>query len=499
VIRSALLRLAGGTRADPALAVRRARLAAWAGLVVAVLAGQIVWIVLLRGGRILQNDTILVMGQLLVAMGLIGISALIATTPPDAIRLSSVTSSRVIVGGTIVLQLLGVAMLWPAMSDDLPRYRLEGLTWLHGRSPYVTPPLAVRDSRMTDGVDRLATRRGQRSFYPPVAQTIFIAARGLELSTVGPANFQAQPDQPIRRWRDALPLLTWAQRGVIFRLFGAAAAIGCAYVLVRILESRGVTTWLAVLLAWNPLLLLEAAGAGHIDVAGILLILLMFRMLQNGRPALATLALCLACGIKPTAVLLAPLLVRQIWLMRDWRHAQRSIGMVVMTLVLVYLPILSVQGGLAGWLSAMQNYAQTERGNGGLFTLLGEASAARMLPPIVAIATLLWVLRRRMSMEDAAYWLLLATLLVSPRAMPQMVLWPLCLVPLIRHGTGWTALAWSGTVAFAYVMWRHPAGALPGRILAAEYLPVVIAAVVQASEFRPRRVIHAPADATSAA
>jgi hypothetical protein len=462
-------------------------------LVIGVLVGQIIWMLLLRGGRILDHDNVLVMGQLIVTMGVVGIAGLIATTPPDALKLDERVSRRIIVLGTIVLQLLAVLVLWPALSEELPRYRVEGLTWLSGRSPYVTPPGALISNK-TDDVDLLARGRGRLSIYPPVAQTIFIAARGIELG-MDPADLQ----QPVKHWRDALPQLGIAQRGLVMRLLAAAAAIGCAVVLLKILQERNVTPWLAVLLAWNPLLLMEAGGAGHIDVVGMLLVLVMFRMLQTAKPALATLALCLACGIKPTAILLAPLLIRQIWLLRDWRSAQRSIGVVAITLVLVYLPIMSVQNGLSGWLEAMKSYAQFGKGNSLMLALLGEGRGTRLLPPLIAVALLLWVLRRRIMMEDAAYWLLLATLLASPVAMPRMVLWPLALVPLLRHSFGWSGLAWSATVAFAYVIWHQPGLVLPNRLIAAQYLPVALAMAIQIRESFAWQPAPVPADAAASA
>lgn len=491
----ALNRLVAFLRADSATPEQRLRLRVWALLISGVMLGQIQWAFLLRGQRILERDTVLVMGQLILGMGLIGIAGLIVTTPRDALRLPPLASRRIIVGGTLLLQAVGLCLLWPALSEDVPRYRIEGMTWLSGRSPYVTPPVAMKQSKLLDYVDRLTPDPKSTSIYPPVAQTIFIAARGMEWAIIGPA----EPDRKVRTWRDALPLLSFGERGLILRLFAAAAAVGCAAVMVRILESRGMTPWLAVLLVWNPLLLMEAAGTGHVDVIGILLILVMLRMLQTGKPALATLAFCLACGIKPIAVLFAPLVIRQIWLLRDWKHAQRSIGMVAVVLGLIYLPIMSVESGLSSWLNAIKAYAQLERANSAALAVLGDNAFSRMLPAFVAVGMLLWALRRQSSIEGACYWIMLATLLVSPLALPRMVLWPLCFVPLLRRSFGWGALAWSATVAFAYVMWQYPAGELPGRILAAEYLPVLLALAVQLGEVRARQPIAAPADATSAA
>ena len=100
------------------------------------------------------------MGQLLIGMGLIAIAGLIVSTPAGAIRLDPATSRRIILGGTVLLQLVGLWLLWPALNEDLPRYRVEGMTWLSGRSPYVTPPVAMKQSTLLDYVDRLTPERG---------------------------------------------------------------------------------------------------------------------------------------------------------------------------------------------------------------------------------------------------------------------------------------------------------------------------------------------------
>jgi hypothetical protein len=246
-----------------------------------------------------------------------------------------------------------------------------------------------------------------------------------------------------------------------------------------------------------------------VDILGILLLLAMLRMLQKQKFTLATLALCLACGVKPIAILLAPLLIRQIGERKDWKIAQRSIGIVVLTLVTIYGPILFVQHGYRGWLLQLNAYGHFLEANSLLFSigksLVGASwstSTLRTLlltiTPLAAAGTLLWALKKRMPMADAGYWLMLAPLLLGPAAYPWSMLWPLCFVPLMQKSPGWTALTWTATAGLAYAAWRQPTWEVPTNIVMAEYVPVLLALGVELSE-RMRRPSAAPKPATASA
>jgi hypothetical protein len=87
-------------------------------------------------------------------------------------------------------------------------------------------------------------------------------------------------------------------------LLGAAAA-GRALV-ARVDPSRAAGTF--VLVALNPLLLLEGPGSGHNDVAMVALVLAALVFLSSARPAAAALLLGAAAAIKLVPLVLVPLL-----------------------------------------------------------------------------------------------------------------------------------------------------------------------------------------------
>src|SRR5438034_11791903 len=116
--------------AEGSTIARRIRLFSWIVLILVLLPGQILWMFLLRGGRVLCSEPTLIWGQFILGLVTIGVMALLKSTPAGALRLSRRASARIVIGGTILLQLAAICLLAPALSDDLFRYRLDGRMWL---------------------------------------------------------------------------------------------------------------------------------------------------------------------------------------------------------------------------------------------------------------------------------------------------------------------------------------------------------------------------------
>ncbi|CAN5433207.1 DUF2029 domain-containing protein [soil metagenome] len=482
---------------------------AWMALVTTTLVGQLLWIFLLRGPRILDSDLTLILGELLLGMCVIGIAQLIATTPVNAIKLTLPNSRMIIIGGSVLLHFWAILLLWPALSSDVTRYRLDGLTWLTGRSPYAVTPRQMLKTPNVDAIDRTLPGNDSYSIFPPVAQTVFIAARAIEMAVVGPAKLSYdRPEVAVRRWRPALPYLSFRHRAIVLRAIFSIAAVGCTCVLLSLLKHTHRTPWLAVLFAWNPLVILETAGSPHVDIVGVLLLLVMLRMIQKSNFSLATLALCLACGVKPMAILLAPLLIQKIDDRHDWKVAQRSIGVALLTLGAVFVPILLVQHGYRGWIVQLNAYAHLRETNSLLFAVAKSVVGASwitgnarpfflLLAPLAAASVLLWMIKKRWPIEDAGYWLMLVVLVFSPASQPWSLVWPLCFVPVMRLSRGWSALAWTATITISYAAWHQASWNVPARIVIAEYVPVLVAMGIEISDLRQRYAALAAATASA--
>ena len=155
-----------------------------------------------------------------------------------------------------VLWWLGVALLLrlfalgfePALSDDIYRYIWDGRVVLAGEDPYASSPddeglASLRDERW----ERTA-HRDVESVYPPLAQAAFAAA-----------SLFPQPMLGLRVLWLLIDLGTcWLLIGLAGRWAGSARS--------------------SLLYAWNPLVVVEGVGMGHVDVFGVFWLALAMRL-----------------------------------------------------------------------------------------------------------------------------------------------------------------------------------------------------------------------------
>ena len=481
----------------------RARFIVWIAAVLLLLIGQLIWLLLLRGQRILASDAILIGGQMLLVLPILLIALLLKTTPADAIKLSRRRSELMILGGVALLQFAAVALLRPALSEDVLRYRIDGRMWLDGVSPYATAPL---DWQNRDAVDSLVPFPKMRTIYPALSQATFALGAAIERAVAPAVDRVPQwPSNERSPWRRYLEADSSPYRASVFRAIYAAIVLATTCALLLLLRATEQSAWWAVILAWNPLVSLEIGGMGHQDVVGVLLVLLCLFALAQARPFLSVGSLALAAAVKPFAFFVAPFTLRHI-------HAKRlpAACLFATLLIVLYLPPLLFQHGHSGWRDSARTYSQSWEANGSVYDAIirtfgvgdeGRAAErakqmARLLAAAALLAILLAAWQYRASPATAGYWLCLVALLVSPVVYPWYLLWALCFVPLLRGEVGWTALVWSGTIGMSYTMWHQPTWRMSGPALLAEY--AVVYAVLAFEVARPiRRARRAGEDATS--
>ena len=470
----------------------RVRFALWVGVVTALLVGHAAWLYTLRGVHILNRDTALIAGQACLAALLVGLALLLKTTPPDAIKLHRRTSERLILAIAAALQLLAVVTLTPALTEDLVRYRLDGRMWLAGRSPYAVSPakwFEADGGTRDDALDRLVTYPEVRTIYPPVAEAVFALTAGAERVLPAPRELSVtHPAErsPFRARSGSRPPWQWF---LPLRLLLAAAAVGSAAVLLLILRHRGESAWWAVLFAWNPLVVLEAGGMGHVDVVGALFLLLAIYSLRRHRPVACGLALALAAGVKPIALVALPFLC----LGARRGDAARLAAAFAGAVIVLFAPVLLFERGYAGLMATAANYGGRWEANASVYELFkrlfgegdeGRAMArakemARLAGALALLVTAWLAWRARARPESATYWLMLVLLLVSPVVYPWYLTWCLCLVPLLRGPQGMAALVWSGTAALAYTAWHRPSWLAPPGVSLGMYAPVYGALAIE--------------------
>ena len=146
----------------------------------------------------------------------------------------------------LLLRLLALPLA-PALSNDLHRYLWDGRVVLAGENPYRLAPddpalEGLRD-RPDDGRWERLDHRSVPTVYPPVALGVFALAAGLP--GPGPA------------------------REIALKLLLALADLaGCA-ALLALARALDLPPARAVWYAWNPLVVIETAGMGHLDALGV--------------------------------------------------------------------------------------------------------------------------------------------------------------------------------------------------------------------------------------
>jgi hypothetical protein len=192
-------------------------------------------------------------------------------------------------------------------------------------------------------------------------------------------------------------------------------------------------TWWVLAYAWNPLVALEGAGNGHVDLLGALFLVLTAVSLTRGRRTSAAVAFALGVGVKFLPATLAPLLWRRV------RLRDSALGVAV--LAVLYIPFLG-HGRLP--LGSLEDYWAYWRVNAPVYSALERVFPTRGLvglPVGLGIAVALWARRHLADSPEAWAWPLATTLLFAPTIYPWYLLWvtPFLFTPRTLPLAVWTA------------------------------------------------------------
>jgi hypothetical protein len=263
----------------------------------------------------------------------------------------------------------------------------------------------------------------------------------------------------------------------------AFAACDLAIVLVIMAELRRVghgEHWVLAY-AWHPLLVTCVAYNGHVDILGVLLLVISAAALRRRARTLAAVTFGLAVAVKFLPAVLAPLY---------WRRVRVRDGLLVVLVIgVLYTPFLERAAFPIG---SVGTVVQRFRFNDPIFVTL-----ARLLTPQVAAAlagvfgfgVAVWLRRRRpVSSPDQWAWPVAASLVCAPLVYPWYLLW---LVPFLGPALTLPLLVWSLSILSVFYVWyRHALGAswqVPGWILLLEYGSVLISCAIALFSLRIRR------------
>jgi len=351
---------------------------------------------------------------------------------------------RVMVLGLVVAAVWHVLFLLqpPGLDDDIHRYVWDGRVQRLGYNPYILVPGNPALSGLHTSETRTLNNPDVPSPYPAGAQLFFRAVTAIHESTF------------------------------TLKVAFVLCEVALVFVLLDVLRRTGKGEHWVLAFAWHPLLATEVAGSGHIDIVGVLLLVVSVAAFLRRWRAVAAVAFALAVAVKFLPIVLVPLY---------WRRLRiRDAVLAVVVFGLLYLPFLQRGRIPTGSLGA---YVQSFRFNGPLFAILERALRPQLavaLAVLAGIATAIWLRRRSAELSaDAFAWPMAASLLCAPVIYPWYMVW---LLPFLRSTSTLPVTIWTLSIIPTYYVWHLRAAGrpwlVPDWILLLEYGSVAIAAAI---------------------
>ncbi|MGC2183732.1 MAG: hypothetical protein WA637_10655 [Terriglobales bacterium] len=371
-------------------------------------------------------------------------------------------SRRVVVIGLVLAAVWHVEFLRlpPGADDDIHRYVWDGRLQRLGYNPYVVVPSDPAVKGLHTAETRNLNNPDLPSPYPAGAELFFRAVTGIQESTFA------------------------------LKVAFVVCEFAIVLLLLDILRCTRKGAHLVLAFAWNPLLAIEVAGSGHIDIVGALLLLVSGAALMRRWRATAAVGLGLAIAVKLLPVVLLPLYWKRI--------RMRDAALAAAVVALLYVPFLDRSFFNHGRIpiGSLGTYVRNFRFNGPVFAALDRVAPPQLLvglAVLVGLLTATWHRIRRATTElsPAQFaWPMAASLLCAPAVFPWYLLW---LLPFLTSASTLLIIIWTVSIIPTYVQWHlralgHPWGALPGWVMLLEYGCVAIAATIIAL----RRLAQSP-------
>lgn len=345
-------------------------------------------------------------------------------------------SRHVVVIGLVLAAVWHIEFLRlpPGAEDDIHRYVWDGRLQRLGYNPYLVIPSDPVVKELHTSQTRHLNNPDLPSPYPPGAQLFFRAVAALQESTFA------------------------------LKVAFVVCNFAIVFILFDLLRRNRQGPHLALAFAWNPLLAIEVAGSGHIDIVGALFLVVSAAALVRRWRAIAALALGLAVAVKFLPVVLLPLYWKRVRL--------RDAALAAVMMALLYVPFLDHGRVPAG---SLGTYVQTFRFNGPVFAVLNHVAPPKLLAGVavlVGLITASWL--RSIAPEGPPHifvWPMAASLFFAPVVFPWYLLW---LLPFVTSASTLLVILWTVSIVPTYVMWHWQTigrawGALPAWVMLLEY------------------------------
>ncbi len=355
---------------------------------------------------------------------------------------------RVILIGLVLAAMWHLPFLLtpPGLDDDIHRYLWDGRVQRLGYNPYLVVPNDPAFAGLHTPETRTLNHPDLPSPYPAGAQLFFRAVTAIHESIFA------------------------------LKLTFVLCDFAIALILLDMLRRSGQGAHWVLAYAWHPLLAIEVAGSGHIDIVGVLLLVMSFAALGRRWRAVAAVTFGLAVAVKLLPIVLLPLYWKRVR-MRDGVLAAFVVG-------LLYVPFLN-HGRIP--IGSLGTYIQSFRFNGPVFAMLERVAAPRLvvgLAVLVGFLAAIWMRKKSpASSPDAFAWPMAASLLCAPVVYPWYLLW---LLPFARSVSTVPIIIWTVGIIPTYYVWHlRTLGRpwlVPGWIMLLEYGCVAMAFIIL--EFR---------------
>ena len=351
---------------------------------------------------------------------------------------------QVVVIGLVLAALWHIPFLLqpPGPDDDIHRYVWDGRVQRLGLNPYIVVPNDPVLAGLHTPETRTLNNPEVPSPYPAGAEFFFRAVTAIHESVFA------------------------------LKIAFVVCDFAIVFVLLDILRRTGQGAHWVLAYAWNPLLAIAVAGSGHIDIVGVLLLLVSAGALERRWRTVAAVSFGLAIAVKFLPIVLLPLYWKRIRV-RDGALAAVVVG-------LLYVPFVDHRRIPIG---SLGTFVQRFRFNGPVFAILERVATPQFiagLAVLVGLVTAIWLRSRTPACSaDAFAWPMAASLLCAPVVYPWYLLW---LLPFVRSASTVPLIVWTISIIPTYYVWHlRTIGrpwVVPGWIMLLEFGSVAIAGAI---------------------
>jgi alpha-1,6-mannosyltransferase len=351
---------------------------------------------------------------------------------------------RVIVFGLVLSALWHIQFLRmpPGVDDDIHRYVWDGRVQRFGYNPYIVVPSDPALAGLHTPETRTLNNPEVPSPYPAGAQLFFRAVTCIHESTFA------------------------------LKVAFVICDFAIVFVLLDVLRRTRLGEHWVLVYAWHPLLAIEVAGSGHVDIVGVLLLLVSaVSLVRRWRPV-AAISFGLAVAVKFLPIVLLPLYWKRVRL--------RDAALAAIVVALLYVPFLS-HGRIP--IGSLGTYVQRFRFNDPVFATLERVAAPQFvagLALLVGFLTAIWMRKKPAEGSAEAFaWPMAASLFCAPVVYPWYLLW---MLPFLRPSSTLPILVWTLSILPTYYVWHlRTVGRpwlVPDWIVILEYGSVAVAAAM---------------------